>query len=44
MPQGCSLKTEEFMYASEIFEMIVAGMTNIGYMTGKGVSKIKSNT
>ena len=32
------------MDASEIFEMIVAGTTNLGYMTGKGVSRIKSDT
>ena len=32
------------MNASEFFEMIVAGTTNLGYITGKGVSRIKSNT
>ena len=32
------------MDTSEIFEMIVAGTTNFGYMTGKGVFRIKSNT
>ena len=35
---------EEFTHASEIFEMIVAGTTNLGYMTGEGVFRIKSNT
>ena len=32
------------MNASEIFEMIEAGKTNLGYMTYKGVSRSKSNT
>ena len=32
------------MDAFEIFGMIVVGTTNLGYMTGKGVSRIKSNT
>ena len=34
----------ENLNAYEIFEMVVAGTTNLGYMTGKGVSRIKSNT
>ena len=25
------------MNASEIFEMVIAGITNLSYMTGKGV-------
>ena len=32
------------MDASGIFEIVVAGTINLGYMTGNGVSRIKSNT
>ena len=32
------------MNMSKIFEMVVVGKTNLGYMTGKCVSSIKSNT
>ena len=39
-----AVSTLEFTNASEIFQMIATGITNLGYMTGKGVSRIKSNT
>ena len=39
--QGCSLHTEEFSDASQVLEVTVTGMTNLGYVTGKGVSRVQ---
>ena len=39
-----SLHTKEFADASLVLDVIVTGTTNLGYVTGKGVVRVKSNT